>query len=482
MAQQQATRPRASSGAPPRPPALSGLVERVPTRTDFAVIGDRAVWRGGRGLLNECPTTVEAFGQLAETSGVRQFWVHETALPALGWPSALPRHTPRAGMAHGFTGARGPFVSSREGLCAWSYYYRRGGAGFDLHVPAYAAKDNPWRGTRSAVDLLEAVVAFDRATRGVRWCGTAAITSDVFLRAALGARLTSTSVPPPVETHAAQELALVWHRDPGPSGRNYKFLHALDLNMAYASAASSLELGTGGVAFVDWPKVEGRPRPGVYLFDPGRWPFTAQPAPYVRRDGGDGPLWVTAPTAERLGQLGYEPLEAYVYERQGRFLRPWYEMLRDARAALLEGPRPALEAVKQICRWGLGRMAADGGESDSYGRTLPRGAEYLEDDPTFQPVWAWSVIAETRCRLQRRISDLDALPVAVDTDAVYFLSSRRTPDDLARAAGLPLGDGLGQFKAHGSAKASDVLALLEGRDSAQVVGQLRGLVGSESKG
>lgn len=460
-----APRPLACQVRPPSPFAV------VPTPGTSCVLGDNVAWAGGPRIWRWTPRSIAALGEFAEIHGIAAFWVHPSALRSLGWPTALTRALPREGLGHGFTDERGPWQSSAKGLRAWSYWYRKGAQGFDLHVPFYAGADNPWRACETPVDLLDEVVAFDTATRGVRWCGTAAITSDVFLRRR--SRLSSTACPPPVVDKSAAEHALVWHRDPGPDGARFRFLHVLDLNLAYAAAASSLALGTGDVERVDWPR--NVQVPGLYLVELApRWAHP-EPPPYVRAPWADEDhtaLWVTAPTAERLAQYGHEPLEAFQYQESGRFLRPWYEMLRDARTALLGRPGAALDAVKQVCRHGLGRLAAD------EGRTLPRGAEYLEDDPNFQPVWAWSVIAETRCRLQRRVAALAPhdLPVAVDTDAVYFLSSRTTPEVLGVSLGLPVGTGLGQFKGAGTASARAALPILRGTFSPNVVGALRDLV------
>jgi hypothetical protein len=169
-----------------------------------------------------------------------------------------------------------------------------------------------------------------------------------------------------------------------------------------------------------------------------------------------------------MSQLGYEPLEAYVWPEHGRHLRGWYEMLRDARLELLGGGA-ALQAVKQTCRMGLGRLSSER-------RSLTRGAEALEDDPLFQPYWDWAAIAELRCRLQRRVAALKVVPVAVHTDAIYFLSSRKDPDALGEAFGLPMGDGLGQFKAAGSCRASDAREALSLPESSAAVTALAELM------
>lgn len=447
---------------------------RLDERLPFAVVGRDVVWCGAE-PIETTPKSVADLGELAEAHELAQIWIHETALSALGLPSGIDDASPPAARVHGFTDASGPWQSSRPELAGRAYWWRKGADGFDLLIPTYGRTDNAFRGVRSAAELLAAVAAWHIATRGARWMGTGAITSDVLIRELLGERLEASQCPPPVVEKSAAELALYWHRRPDvDAGRRYRFVHALDVNAAYLTAAGSIELGAGAVRHVDFPPSFGRPAPGLYGFDleASPWRFV-EPAPYVRPSWTEEAelFWCTAPTAERLVQYGLEPIEAWLYGRQSRYLRPWYERLRDARAELLGGPWPALEAVRQTYRQGIGRLAAD------EGRTLSRGVEYLDDEPAFQPVWSWSVIAEARCRLQRKIAGLDELPVAVDTDALYFLSSRRTPDELAVALGLTVGDGLGQWKSHGTARARDAVEILSSRrDSARIVAELRELV------
>jgi hypothetical protein len=183
--------------------------------------------------------------------------------------------------------------------------------------------------------------------------------------------------------------------------------------------------------------------------------------------------WVTAPTYERLERRGIQALEGYTWPSSGRHLRPWYELIREARADLLVAGGPALGAVKDMCREGLGRMA-------SKARTVPQGRT-LADDPTYQPYWAWAVIAEVRERLMARVDALAELsrpvvPVAIDTDCLYFLSSRRSPGQLAVALGLPLGSGLGQFKPAGSCTAAEAREALADDRTPRAVAALREVV------
>ena len=441
-------------------------------QSTIAVLGAERM-RLDTGELLELPRSIELMAEASELHGIGQFWVHADALENLGLPRGIRVSGPGEVVSHPFFARASSLTSSRAGLAAWSYWYTPGGSGFDLHIPAYSG-DSPFSGVSTPGGLGAAVVAWSRASGGVRWAGAGSITSDLFLRARLRAVLAPTAAPPPVEHYLAQETAYLWHRAPGEHERGFKYCHGLDLNLAYAAAASSLELPLGPVEHAPFPFTGFDKRvPGVYLFEPPRW-SSPGPAPWVElEEDGSTAVWVTGPTAERMVGMGLEPLEGWIWPQHGRWLRPWYEMLRGAREELLEGPPAALAAVKQTCRQGLGRLSSER-------RTLPRGAEYLEDDPTFQPYWNWAVIAEVRCRLWQRVAQLReralVVPVAIDTDALYFLSSRRTPEALADGVGLPYGEGLGQFKAHGSCKASAAREVLELPDTGRAVAALRELV------
>lgn len=417
--------------------------------------------------------SVEDLGRLAVDYGLTQFWIHESALGSLGMPLSMHMTGPGDGLPHPFTSAAGAWKQTRPGLKMWGHWWQRGMAGFDLHIPAYAGRSSsgkwvsPFGGTDGPWSLLSEARAFYEATHGARWCGAGSITSDNWLRGRLKGRLAPTEEPPPVEDGAALELAYVWHRRPADDEKSFRYVHGLDLNLSYAAPVSSLELPTGRVVHRDFPCHFDPRLPGVYLFEPGPWLQSGPPPWGCGIPEGESTIWVTAPTAERMIQLGYEPVEGWVWPEHGRHLRSWYEMLRDARAELLDGG-PALQAVKQTCRMGLGRLSSER-------RSLTRGAESLEDDPLFQPYWDWAAIAELRCRLQRRVAALKVVPVAVHTDAIYFLSSRKDPDALGEAFGLPMGDGLGQFKAGGSCLARcarEALALVESSAAVAALSEL----------
>jgi hypothetical protein len=271
-----------------------------------------------------------------------------------------------------------------------------------------------------------------RAATGVLWRRSGAITSDSMLREQWGGKLVSTEQVEPRPGMSEEDL--IWSYEPDSEDRA-RFVHGFDLNGMYLSAASSLALPYGELRHVEAdPHSSTAPHPG----HPGWWTDN------YSEEG----RWITTPTACYRG-LRYS--EGWYWPSAHRFLEQWYRTLRDARAQLIEyGPSPALEAVKQVYRQGVGRFGSS--------------RRSMLDDPLYQPYWRQAVIAEARTRLQRRIEKLPLRPCAVDVDCLYFLTSKG-PESFAKSVGLPLGDGLGEFKVKGSARAIDARAIL-GRSSA----------------
>jgi hypothetical protein len=410
--------------------------------------------------------SVGELGELAELCGVSQVWVHESAIAHLFGEAGSETVHPWLAGGEFRTGSASPKLSG------YSRWWRPGGFGFSLHLPALEDA-SAFAGAEDGNQLRCWVAWYEHATGGrMTWRGGGMITSDVWLRECYRTSrrvdLGVTEHPPPVLSGAAREARFFWSRLPLPSERNMRYCHALDLNLAYAAVASSLPLPVGECVHTELPTFDKR-IPGVWLIEPEPWSDETLPAPWADdyRRRREGPYWVTTPTMERCDQLGLWPIESYTWPEHHTYLRPWYDVVKAAREELLPLGGPPLEAVKQIARRGVGRLASR------------RRSMALETDPLYQPYWTWAIIAECRARLHRRLSALTELtgppvaPVAIDTDAVYFLSSRASPEILAIRLGLPFGDGLGQFKVAGSCSGADARAALE---SGGAVSTLRRLV------
>lgn len=408
---------------------------RATTPQRILVAGPKG-WHGQDGTHHPRSEGIEGLLSMAEHWGVSQLWVHESALDELGLPQVLPTRLP-APVAHPLLDRTGAWESSvMKGLTPHAYWYRRGGNGIDLHVPAWAP-DSPFRGLRDPGHVYaQANMLGDFSGGRIVWKGTATITSDAMVRA-MNRALTASPTPPPVRMGRGGELAFAWTaRDVRPeAGLNSHTCYAFDLNLAYLNGASSLALGCGDMVPAVWDEA---PRPGWWRIEVPNWDANWLPAPWQEqglRRGGD--LWVTLPTAKMAVEFGAYVREGWVYPESHRYLDGWYKVLRDARKGLLHSRGAAYEAVKQVAQHGLGRMGS------------PR-RKLGAADPLYQPYWREAVIAEMRTRLLRRLLKLKRRPVAIDVDCCYFLTNAKTPESFADWAGIPLGDGLGEFKVAGS--------------------------------
>lgn len=426
------------------------------------VLGAEGMWTA-QGLVPRLPRSLRGLGELVRDLGERpQVWLHESSFPALGLSGFSPsEHTRELPGLFSDLGSLGPRAwPPRE----WSavYWFVKGGAGFDVHVPAWRP-DSPFRGPESAEALARAVAAFDGAMGGAPWKGSGAMTSNALLRG----RVARSTVPPPLAEGLVRELQLVWHRAPEPDELHYRYCHALDLNGAFLATPGSLELPQGEAQLADFPTFDKRV-PGLWHIEPAEWTDDRFPPPWPT-DRGESDLWVTTPTMERVEQeTGLGAIEAWIWPEHGRHMRGWQKRLRDAREFLIEtgGWRgPAGVAVKHVYQHGPGALAS-----------RRRPADPPEGDPMYQPYWDLAIIAESRCRLHRRVRALDVRPVAVYKDCLYFLSSR-DPRRLALAVGLPLSDRLGHFKIAGTCSGRAARELLaDGRGSmANTVDHLRKL-------
>lgn len=412
-----------------------------------------ATWVLGRGGLHGPgdrltawrPASLEELAGAAIEAGVGAVWIHESALSELGWPESIPHHRgPPEGHPHAFFESVGPFTTRLRspGLAAYAKWFIAGGAGVELHVPAYTRRrrrdgtlgaGGPFAALESPWELAWSLAAYHVATRGRwPWRGNGGITSDAWIRTRHRGRLKITEEAPPYLEGLAGEADFSWIRDPAGGELSARYLLAFDLNAAYLGAASSLSLPAGALEHG-----EGAGVPAVVESLPGYWRFEA---PAIYRGPGPAPAsaeWVTTPTAAYLVKaFGLEPLESYTWPEHHAYLRPWYAELREARAIASRVPGPALSAIKSIYKAGLGRLESTRRSS---------GAEL------HQPYWGQAVTAAARCNIHRRILALEGVePVGVNVDCLYFLTNSTSHGAFAARAGLPLGDGLGEYSPKGA--------------------------------
>jgi hypothetical protein len=155
-------------------------------------------------------------------------------------------------------------------------------------------------------------------------------------------------------------------------------------------------------------------------------------------------------TLALAAELGYNvrPREAWLPAgAHGRYWGPWYERIRDARAALIgsadDDDLAVLAALKVVWHATHGQIG-----------TKSQGGRKDHDQ---------AIISAYGANLLRRLVKVGELagrwPLAVGTDAVAFASD--DPDPAAACpAGMVLGDGLGEFKPAGSLPMAGALPLL----------------------
>lgn len=430
-----------ASGPPPR---VNRRPELPPTVIVIGEEGTFGPW--GPDPVPDVPSSIGHLGEVLGHLGPRPTAVvHEGAFDRLGITGKTPnKHDPpRAGLFADVGSYRTPIAVDEW---AWSRWRGADGRDFHLIVPGWGR--GPFTGLGSSRELVGALGAWYTATGETEWHGWGTMTSDAMLRRTAK----RTGVPEPLGAGHVRELPMEWSRAPAADEHHYRWLHALDVNGQHLAVAGSLPLPAGDAELVDWPTFD-KTVPGLWHVELPPWTDPRFPPPWPTDLAGDGALWVTTPTMERIVQeLGAEAMEAYVWPTHGRYLRGWQETLRDARSWLLETGQwkgPAGAAVKDVYQSGPGRLYSP-----------KRSASPAELDPLYQPYWYLAIVAEARCRLHRRVRALPVRPVAVYKDALYFLSSRPTPERLAEVLGLPLGDRLGAFKPAGTIPARDARALL----------------------
>ncbi len=381
--------------------------------------------------------------------GLRQVWIGPHTARQLGAePAGWIAAALRGGWLVGPAGDRG----------AWFELYREGGT--ERLEFAFPGQDerNPFRTASSPAELLEALELYASHLRlRYRWSPGA---SGLALMRAVhsghgGTQLDKDpKLPPPALQPPAGTAESALGELPA-SG----WIHAYDLNAQYLAACSSLELGFGDVAH-ERPNTAA---PAPERLGPGYYRAAIEPPDELVlpfKTGAGAYHWYPAPALELARELRLEVriLEAYTYAESHRWLAPWYERLRDTRAALAaaEGPAAllALGAVKATYTWSLGRLA---------GGWLEPG------DATFRPDWRHAIIARARANMHRHLVRVyrtsRAVPVGRNADAVLYASDLADPIAAAAQLGLELSAQLGKWKPAGSLSASDARKAAAGHKS-----------------
>lgn len=390
-----------------------------------------------------------------------QVWMMPDVAARLGLPETAPEERGKSHRALEPARAAGWTVA---GLRSWMWAYRHGGRTLGLAVVGWMPPaDHPMLGGEPSAEQLAARLGVWVARTGLTYRLTAGVTGldllDVLPRRV---RLASREAPAPPKpaTVSTLEDDYLWQRPPTPEESRLEWVHAYDANAMYLSAAAQADLGIGEARHIGEPCEFDPALPGYWRIEPGTWddrllPDLLDPMGRGRRWRSQ---WFTTPTLKRLDALGYSvaPLEAYVWDERTRYLLPWSNLLRDARAALMApeladdpAARAVLAEVKFCYAMGVGML----GKPPAKNR--PRPAYY-------RPDWRHAVIAEARANLARKLhtaAEAGRFPLAIATDCVLYASSEADPA-AAVPAGFRLGTGLGQFKPAGTARMADVAAAL----------------------
>lgn len=396
----------------------------MPRPFTFAVVSSTQMTTSDLLLFEEAPApNCAELWRRCLRRGVDQVWLTPSALRALSLPEELPKATPLASPLLEAGTLNAP--ASQDRLSSWLTFWNPEHR-FEVGIPAWD-RTSPWHPCVADYHLLSELISYSEALPGWRWVRNGAVTSDVWLRGHWRG-LKSSGDPVDQGNNAEPDLVHV-RGDLTPAEKRARYCHAYDLNAMYLSASSSIALPSGEARPVElWRGAEE---------GPGWWPLEK---------------YVTSPTAIYRSPKGTVWCsDAYYWPESHRYLEPWYKALRDARGALLAEGGPALDAVKDIYRKGIGRLGST---------KRPR-----DNDPLYHPYWRQAVMAEARCRLLRRIASFSARPFAVDVDCVFFLTSTSDPIVFGEKVGIPLGPGLGQFKVKGSGRAKTARAVVGERRS-----------------
>jgi hypothetical protein len=235
---------------------------------------------------------------------------------------------------------------------------------------------------------------------------------------------------------------LLWSRPLTEDERRCTWLHRYDKNNAYVGAASSANLGAGEYVYQTKPTFDEK-IPGLWhILLSGESRFNGRDLPHPT--SGQADSWQHSVTVKLCMELGYQVkiLEALLFPEYHQTLRPWYELIAETRQKLLtpgayknaQAQAVAYGAIKNIYTSSLGKLAET--------------ARAASQNPLYRPDWWCGVVALSRVRILTKIAELAAVgyrPVAVHTDALYFVSHEADP--LAALPGLVTQEhGIGRFK------------------------------------
>lgn len=403
----------------------------------LAVIEPGAAWvlsPGRRPVWQQWARSASVWELLDDLAawGIRQAWIHDSALAWLGLPSApkLPH-----GWLYGDARAWDANVSRETTVLPWWIRCRRLGQSLAIAIPAYNTDQGVWGcwNAPAACDLAYELADFCTAIDMLPVAGPGRTAEALLRKVSIHSKyrgwtdLHMTELPPDsVWANAKHETDMVWMRPLPPDASR---LVAYDRNSHYLGPMSSLNIGFGKLAHISQFRRDGVHHP------PGYWRAHIHcPAPASR--GLPDPFphdnlsrWYTTPTMELASELGadIECDEAWVWFEHHRLLAPLYTRLRAAQREVEGNPR---DAIKAMYTQFVGRL-----ESQMWDRS---------NDSLFRPDIRAAIIAKARANFWRSMARVSEPPVLVYVDeAIYALDDYTAASE---AEHLPVGTGLGEYK------------------------------------
>lgn len=245
---------------------------------------------------------------------------------------------------------------------------------------------------------------------------------------------------------------LLWSRPLTDAERDYTWLHRYDKNNAYVGAASGANLGAGEYVYQAQPAFNAKV-PGLWhVLLEGESTFNGYDLPHPT----DGQMdsWQHTATVRLAQQLGYQVtiLEGYFFPEYHQTLRPWYELISHARQQFrtldafkhAQAQAVAYNALKNIYTGSLGKLAEH--------------ARAEKGDRLYRPDWWFGIVTLSKAHIFLKLVELARLgyrPVAVQTDALYFVSQEADP--FRAVPGLVTEEqGIGKFKYVDSFSLADI--------------------------
>jgi hypothetical protein len=454
----------------------------------LAALGADGVWIEGE--PRRCVIALSGVNTIADllapmqARGVGVLHVHRSALEPMGLPEELPVPRPGEGRPPHPWAEDARWEGKHVSSPALAPSIKAGG--MEVVIGAYQGGwGDPFEDAEDARELLGAHLAFTAALKGWHYRNSAAVTGWGLMHAVrthgrhaarlaqaefaenarpdLGKGKESGQIERPYGSWARHETA--------GTGATEPYVSAWDVNGQRLAACARLSLGIGGLELRKQGDFDKK-LPGYHLVTHVEQPFGDLLPPIFE------PGWHTTPRVAMAAYIGiaFTIKRSWVWTDHLPFLNPWYERLRDARAALAalagfpDGNAPAqlaLDALKQCYLQPLGRLSS-------------RRAREVAD-PYYRPDWYDAVIGQELAREYLRLyrlAEAGIFPLAVYFDTIVL----ETPAPGQAPPELPVSSQLGKYKLLGSIPTAAAREALYGASGGSVAALVKALKGSTPGG